>query len=334
MMNEALQQALEKELTTKRKQYPVHSNRISSLDDKCMRKLVYYRTEWDKQKPTDIGLQGIFETGNELEPVVSRIITSVGLMSTPRFRIIQQQAQTRDNLLEKHNIVGHIDGVMEVREQVVQNIEQWVRYGVLDVKTASPYTFNAIDGKDDLNKFSWSKRWIGQLMLYALAENLEKCVILLVNKTNIYQMKLVEFDLDYDYAEGLIAKAEKINSYVEGIGPDLRKGLEPIYPERIHDYEHCTNCPFQHICNPPLESSGNLELSDDAELAELLVRRGELKEAVDEHSKIDKRLKQMLVPGQDLIVGSNVIMWTKIQRKGYTVQDTEYFKWKILDKID
>jgi hypothetical protein len=67
--------------------WPCNSNRASMIDDPCLRKLVYYRTRWDKQVPTGTGLQGIFETGKELEPVIERILSEAAAASNPKWRI-------------------------------------------------------------------------------------------------------------------------------------------------------------------------------------------------------------------------------------------------------
>ena len=69
-------------LKSKKKTFPQHVNRISQLDDPCLRRLYYARHDWDKATETDDGLQGIFETGNVLEPIIERIASEYGIAAT------------------------------------------------------------------------------------------------------------------------------------------------------------------------------------------------------------------------------------------------------------
>lgn len=326
-LNDCLQASIADTLEKKKRIYPQHTNRISSLGEKCLRKLAYMRLAWDKQKPIDNGLQGIFETGNQLEPVIEDIVANLGRRSNPPFRIVGKQSATRDLFLEKYNITGTIDGVIEI----IERDERPQRYAVVDIKTCSPFVFKTIHTKKDLEKFPWTKKYIAQLTLYALAENLERCVILFVNKTNLFDMRMIEFDLDMEYAESLIQKAEAVNAAVTAY---QESKSDSTLPDRIADVEACTQCQYQHVCNPPLESTGNMITSADEELLGLLHRRKEVIDASKEYDQIQKTLKAKLVAGQDLIAGPNIILWTKVHRKSYTVEEAVQSRMKILDSED
>ena len=123
-------------LQSKIKSFQQHVNRISALDDPCLRKLYYMRADWDKATETNDSLQGIFETGHLLEPLIERTVSEIGMLSTPRFRIIGTQMPTKDDLFEKHQISGTIDGSLQVYN--IRSDSPWTTLGVSDIKTCSP----------------------------------------------------------------------------------------------------------------------------------------------------------------------------------------------------
>ena len=88
------------------KTYPCHVNRASAIGDLCERKLVYERTHWMHKKTHDVGLEYIFQIGNQLETPIMRLIEDAG------FTVTRQQEPF---LLKSGNTVllsGHIDGVL------------------------------------------------------------------------------------------------------------------------------------------------------------------------------------------------------------------------------
>lgn len=298
-------------LDNKRQPRGTSSNRASALDDPCERRLVYYRTISDKQGLVPTGLQGIFETGNELEPVIERILSEIGHNANPRWRIIQSQSELIDNFLRRYNITGHIDGLLQVFAD-----GDWITVAVVDIKTCSPNVWDRLDDYESLDLYPWTRKWRGQLMIYALGKNVTKCLILAVNKQNLYEVKPIWFDLNMEYAEQLVKKAESVNKHVDA----------GTLPDKINIPSECARCSFAHICLPDLVSTGNLELLTNDEIAELLGRREELKESKAEYDSIERRLKGMLIEGQDIICGDFIIQWSKISRKAYSVEAGTYWK--------
>jgi len=280
--------------------WPVRTNRASQIDDPCLRRLVYYRLDWEKQGSIPASLQQIFMTGNVLEPVIERIISQVGQASDPPWRIISAQTTLKDKLLGKYEISGHIDGLLQV---FVENA--WFTIAVVDIKTCNPNIWGRINSYDDLIKYPWTKKYRGQLFIYALGEEQEKCCILLVNKSNLYQIKPIWFDLDYAYAEDLLQKAQVVNRFTK----------QGKYPPKLNQPEECGRCPFAHLCNPELAATGNLQLKADQELEEMLYRREELSEAHSEYAAVERQMKKRLVEGQDILCGDYMITWNSQQRK-------------------
>ena len=285
-------------LAGKKRSQQCHVNRISAIDDPCLRKLYYMRHDWDKAAPIDDGLQGIFETGNLLEPVIERIVSEAGMAATPRWRIVGSQTPTNDDLLKKFQISGTIDGML----QVEISPGQWLTIGVLDVKTMSGNIFPRIETYEDLARYPWTKKYRGQVQLYALAHNLERCFLLLVNKQNLYQMRLVEFPLDLAYCEGLLEKAQAVNDAIEaGEAPD-----------GVDDPDVCPRCQFYSFCAPDMTSGGNLIISDSDELEAVLERLVELSSTAKEYGDLEKERDRMLPKGQNVACGRFLVTWKEI----------------------
>ncbi len=151
---------LKEVLQRKKKTFPQHVNRISSLDDPCLKKLYYMRTAWDKATEISDYVQGIFATGNILEPVIGRILSEIGEASTPRWRIIGAQMTTYDALFKQYQISGTIDGLLQV-----ETADGWVTIAVIDIKTMDPNVYRMINDYESLGRYSWTRRYRGQLQL-------------------------------------------------------------------------------------------------------------------------------------------------------------------------
>lgn len=308
-----IKQSVHNVLETKKKTYPQYVNRISSLDDDCLRRLYYSRHDWDKQEPVEDSLQGIFETGNILEPVIERIISELGNAANPKWRIVGNQMPTKDKLLRDYEISGTIDGLLQIE---IEGVYKTV--AVADIKTMSPYVFQSLHDYNSLGRYEWTRKYRGQLMLYALAYEVDNCVIIAVNKSNLYEIKMIDFPVDMQYCENLLQKAEIINKAVKNDDP----------PEGINDPERCQNCRFKSFCCPPKVSTGNTIASDNSELEAVLERLEELSKAKREITELEKIRDQILVKGQDISIGDFLITWkeVKVCRKAQDAQ--EYTQWR------
>lgn len=295
-----IQNGIKTVLKRKKKVIQQHVNRISALDDVCLRRLYYMRHDWDKAVETEDSLQGIFETGNILEPIIERVVSEIGQSSNPLWRIVGTQTSTNDNLLKEYQISGTIDGFL----QVYNEDGQWETLGVVDIKTMSPNVFPQINDYESLGRYSWTRRYRGQVMLYALAHNLENCFLLLVNKQNLYDMKLISFPVDMAYCDGLLAKAKAVNKAVETENP----------PAKINDPDECPKCKFFSFCCPELSTGGNLQVVDNVELETILDRMEELQPEVDEYEELQKVRDNILAKGQDLACGKWLVQWKAIEK--------------------
>jgi hypothetical protein len=294
-----LKAILDRENTT----HPQHVNRISGLDDPCERRLYYARVDWDKAKPKDTGLMGVLKTGSTLEPVIERIVSEAGAASDPLWRIVGQQMPTNDDFLQKWQISGTVDGFLQTYDGPTVRPTQfnWLTRGVVDIKTCSPNIYPRLNCYDDLALYPWTRAWRGQLQLYAIAHDMEDCYILLVNKQNLYDMKFIHFKVDMDYVEGLLKKAERTNKAIE----------HRELPAQLSDPDVCPKCQWFSWCTPDIETGGNLGIVDNEELASVLDAMYLLEPHVADHKKLESQRDQMLVKGQDMVVGNWIIQWKK-----------------------
>ena len=286
---------------TLKNQYPVRSNRASGLGDLCLRRLVYGRTIWEKAKPVNDYLQGIFKTGTELETVINRqVIGPAGDNASPRWRMVGGQSEIIDKTFAEYEITGHPDGELQVEIES----DRWTGFGPGDIKTCSKFTYAAINCVADLDKLFFTKKWKSQVNLYTFGMNQEQGALILVAKENLFNVKVIRIPLDLGHVEGLLKKAENINKHVKA----------GTLPDRICNAKECLNCCFAHECCPDLEAIGNLKIIEDDELLELLRAREEFTEHYKLYNKADKALKDSLVGGQDVMVGDFLIQWQEITK--------------------
>ncbi len=281
------------------------TNRCSMLGDVCERRLFYWRTEWDKATSDKDSMLGIFATGNILEPVAEDNLKKIGNETEPKFRIIGKQMPTKDNLFEKYNISGTIDGILQI-----QNANNdWENWGVVDIKTSNPNIFAQIKDINSIKKYGYMRSYIPQLTLYSLAHNLNNCALIFINKANLWDFKVISWQLDYQLAESLLQKADRINKAVADKKP----------PPKINSQTECANCPFFHICMPDLIADKDKIkiINNDDDLYGLLARREQLSPAHTEYEEVceelDHYLKQNFTLGQNIICAEYCIEWKQVE---------------------
>jgi hypothetical protein len=240
------------------------------------------------------------------------------MAASPRWRIVGSQTPTSDALLKQYQISGSIDGFLQV--ETAPGV--WLTLGVVDIKTMSGNIYPRVETYDDLARYPWTRKYRGQVMLYALAHNVERCFLLLVNKQNLYQMRLLEFPLDMAYCEALLCKAKTINDALEAGTP----------PEGIDDPDICPKCQFYSFCAPDITTGGNLEVSDNEELETVLERLDELSPTAQEYSELEDLRDKLLVKGQDVACGRFLVTWKKltINRKASEARTETQWRKKIM----
>lgn len=269
MITEQLDFSKEKKI----KLSPCNSNRASELGHECLRYLVYNRTHWDKKTLHNIGLQYIFDMGNEIESIVLKELNEAG------FSLQQQQRDFQD---QEHKITGHIDSVIIINDK---------RY-LLEIKSCSPYVFETISDPESIknHRYPYIRKYYAQINLYMYLSGISEEGILLFKNKSTGRYKDILIQLDYKLCENLLKKAEQIEKHLK----------DKTLPERIEFNEQlCGDCPFQYICLPS-PSSEEIKFIINTELEELLEEYDQLKNSATRFKKVDDLLKIKL-KGQDKI---------------------------------
>lgn len=280
--------------------WPVKSNRASEMGHPCLRYLVYLRTRGEERPLHDIGLQFIFDEGNLHEAAVLRDLQNAGV------QVVEQQ---RPFEWKKYNITGSIDAKIIDNGAVVP----------IEIKSFSDWNWKAINTAEDMfkSKAIYMQKYPAQLTLYLIMDEKEEGAFILKNKTN-GMLKQIPMGLDFDYAESLVAKAERVNTHVQG----------ETLPERIQYSDNiCGTCSFAHICLPDVDRQAIL--IEDPELEHKLDRRWELKAAKDEFDDLDKEIRDALKEKAEAVIGSFAIKGKWVDKKEYTVQASRYWSMTI-----
>ena len=284
---------VEKIIETKKskiKGYPVNSNRASDLGIPCVRYHVLNRTRWEEKSLHDVGLQFIFDMGNEIEEIVLKELAEAGI------KVIEQQ---RSFQWKEYQITGHIDGDIFVNDRETAPLE---------IKSCSPFVFKAINTIDDLKKgkYAYLRKYPVQLNLYMLMAGKERGVFLFKDKVS-GQMKEVWMDIDYEMGEETLKRAEEINKHVAA----------GTLPDPINEDMWCDRCPFTHIC---LKDHIGKEVEiDTGELATMLDRLEELKPVVKEYDEIDEQVKQIVEGREKILAGSWFVTGKYLEKKTYDI---------------
>ena len=292
MITEAILESKRKKISS----YPVHSNRASDLGNPCVRYHVYNRTRWAEKSLHDVGLQSIFDLGNDFEQIALRELAEAGI------RIIEQQ---RSFEWKDYQITGHVDGLVQVNGGAYP----------IEIKSMSPFVFDSIQDITSLTKgkYAYLRRYPTQLNLYMLMKGIDKAVFLFKNKsTGAY--KEVWMSLDYDLGEETLKRAEAINAHVTA----------GTLPERIANDSQCEDCPFVHICLP-YRTGQEVEI-DTGELATMLDRLEELKPVVKEYDEIDGAVKKAVEGREKILAGDWLITGKWQERKEMLIKATRFWR--------
>jgi CRISPR/Cas system-associated exonuclease Cas4 (RecB family) len=256
----------------------------------CPRQMYYQVHNWQDREPVSAEKQCLFDFGNTVEEHALGDIKAAGYLVT-------RQQQTFEIPVEGGVVRGHIDG--------------WISGGALGEQEMpleiKGYTYEA-ERIDDWREFlekpqPWLQQVPAQLTLYMLGTNTPRAVLVMVDKKGA-ELYPLPIELDYDYAEGLLRKAEMVYEHLAA----------EVEPDRVsYSTALCGNCDFAHICqpiNPTLDDEGAVLDPWIIDLAELHVHT---KPANDAHDDAKKVLREVyLKAGRAvLLVGPLKITQTK-----------------------
>ena len=273
------------------------------------------RTKGDKAVPMSYGLAGIFETGNLLTPTfVERVFNPFGRKQTPAWEIREQERVPNDALLAKVQIGLRIDGVRHVQGMDTR----WYPWNLVEFKTMNPNTFQGIRKLEDLDKGGYTAKYSDQVLLGMFATDLvdNPGWLVLINKQSLYECRIIEVPFDYDRVERLLARAERINRHI----------ANKTLPDQCRSIKKCTSCEMLPICNPRLvgdpDAMPHIFTPDDdptgdieRDLMDMII----LAEDAKRYDKLKKAVRDVLIPGDNLIVGDISVIW-KPHGKGWRMQ--------------
>lgn len=279
------------------KVYPCRNLRASNIGHPCERYLYLLLTRWEDQQPHDISLQNIFDLGNTLEAHTISNLKEAGYeVITPT----QWSFQIGNPL-----ITGRED--LRIKDEKGELIP-------VEVKGISPIEFKKLNTVED---FLYSKRYYirqypAQLQIYMYHFNKLYGFFALTNKLT-GETKMIRMDFDWDMADELLKKAERIYKAIE----------DKKTPDAVEDMTMCEGCKLSHICGIHRGLEPDVELDDD--LNDLIAQKYDLKKYVDQYAEVDSAIKAK-VGERDKVITSDYLVQRKcIQRKSYTVPErTEY----------
>ena len=301
MNAELINDRLREKLQEKCKVYPQNNLRCSSIGHPCSRYVYLCITNFQDRTPPDVGLQAIFGLGNTLETHVIEKIKEAGFeVITPTdhsFRI------------EPQNITGRED--LRIKDENGELIP-------VEVKSISPFEFDKLNCFDDFvnNKKPFIRAYAAQIQLYMYQFAKPYGFFALINKLT-GEIKFIRIDLDYEYCEKVLQKAEYINKCL----------AEKTMPEACDEIGFCDHCDLQHICGQVKRIPADVELDD--ELENLINRKEELKAAKAEYEAVDKEIKARVGEREKVITGTYLIERKSFVKKEYTVPESTQYRISI-----
>jgi len=271
-LKQQIEQAQEIYLTEKIFSAKWSSIRASGIGDVCVRRIFYWMTQGDLVQDINLERQAYFEEGKDQEPGVRRYLSELG------FEVIKA---TFTQKWDKYNISGKIDGVLK-------------NY-IVEIKTVSESAWRSLNTPEDFLKNKFYVNWFAQLQVYLLLFEKEKGLFILKRKA-AKQVKIIEVGLDYEYAEGLLKKAEVVNEALKANNPPDYLANNPV---------ECKLCPFfAKVCNPPMDFGDIAVDIQDTELENKLNRRAELEQTSKEYESLDKEIKERFRDFKDAFCGN------------------------------
>ena len=282
---------------------PVHANRASEIG-KCERYLCYCRLNWQDRQPHSPEVELIFEEGRRQELAVIQDLREAG------FKIEEMQQSLSWSQL---NLYGHIDGKILIDDK-------WLPF---EIKSASPYVYPSFRDAESIrnHRYYYARAYFSQIQAYLLLTNEPQYLLIFKNRSS-GEIKEILIDLDYEFAEELLKKVERINAHVES----------KTYP----DVTECPDnrCPFLHICLPGRDFGPGTGIVIDAELEAMLERRAETKISRNEYEELDEEIKAKFQGHEGVIeCGRFEIKTTWTPEKVYTeamVPKPRAAFWKII----
>ena len=236
----------------------------------------------------------IFREGREQEKNVLRLLMDADI------EVFEQQ---RAFGWKEHQLTGHIDGKVMIDGEIMP----------LEIKSMAPWLWEKVNTLKDMleSPYSWIAKYPAQLQMYLLMDEKERGIFLLKNKTN-GKLKEILVELDYEYAESLVQKAEAVNSHIAA----------KKTPPPIEWGDTCEKCGFNHICLQDVVRK-EIEFVVNPEWEEKIQGWFELKQWHVKWAEFDDFRKENFKNIPKVIVGGYLVTGKKIGDKGWKTSYTK-----------
>jgi len=233
---------------------------------------------------------------------------------------------------------GYVDLFATPPELIPKELK---RGGIYEIKTSHPFrSAKTIDELlDDETGFTHGQ--IAQYAAYAYMTGRYGGLIYFTRDSS--DTTIIEADLADDmpnYSERFVEFTHGLMESVDKAWSCLKQGVMPDY---INDASVCLKCWCYHagLCLPPMEFEGvKMDFIDTIE-EDMILRRNELKPLAAEYDKLDKMIKNQIKafieiggnPEQGFLIGGGRFhtQANLINRKGYTVEPTSYYRIAVTD---
>lgn len=277
---------------SKIKLYPCNNLRASNVGHPCERYLYLSIKNWEDKKLHTETTQCIFDLGNQIEEYVIQTLKDAGFeVITPTVRAWK---------VEKPLITG--------REDLRIKLEDGQFYPV-EVKGLAPQEWDKLNTVQDFlnSKRYYVRGYPAQLYIYMYQFGKEKGYFALCNKLT-GEIKLIEVPFDYEYAEKILQKAEKIYKCLE----------KNELPPSCDDISVCEYCDLAHVCTANIKRV-ETDVDTTGELDELIDKKQELAPAYREYSEINDKIKKVVGEREKVLSNKYLFERKVIHKEGYTV---------------
>ena len=277
---------------SKIKLYPCNNLRASNVGHPCERYLYLSIKNWEDKKLYTETTQCIFDLGNKIEEYVIQTLKDAGFeVITPTIRAWK---------VEKPLITG--------REDLRIKLEDGQFYPV-EVKGLSPQEWDKLNSVQDFlnSKKYYVRAYPAQLYIYMYQFGKEKGYFALCNKLT-GEIKLIEVPFDYEYAEKILQKAERIYKCLQ----------KNELPSSCDDISVCEYCDLAHVCTANIKRV-ETDVDTTGELDELIDKKQELAPAYREYSEINDKIKKVVGEREKVLSNKYLFERKVIHKEGYTV---------------
>lgn len=277
---------------SKIKLYPCNNLRASNVGHPCERYLYLAIKNWEDKKLHNETTQCIFDLGNKIEEYVIQTLKDAGFeVITPTVRAWK---------VEKPLITG--------REDLRIKLEDGQFYPV-EVKGLSPQEWEKLNSVQDFleSKKYYVRAYPAQLYVYMYQFGKEKGYFALCNKLT-GEIKLIEVPFDYEYAEKILQKAERIYKCLE----------KEEQPASCEDISVCEYCDLAHVCTANIKRT-EADIDTSGELDELIDKKQELSKPYREYQEINEQIRKVVGEREKVLSNKYIFERKVIHKKEYTV---------------